>query len=233
MAVMTKMHHAAIDGVSGGEVLGVLLDPSPEGRELPPAPAASTPRPVPGDVELLARTMLGMPLLPLRAVRALPRTLPHLDQVTTVRAFPGVRQVASVSARVLSPRADGGVLERPALRAPRTRFNGRISAHRRFAFASLPIADVKALKDHLGITVNDVVMALCAGALRRRLEACGELPAAPLLTMIPVSVRTPEQAGGFYRYSYPRSSEEGEEWESQWDEGEPEPLKEMRQSSQL
>jgi WS/DGAT/MGAT family acyltransferase len=197
VAVMTKMHHAAIDGVSGGEVLGVLLDPSPEGREVPPAPAAPPPRPVPGDLELLGRTVLGMPLLPLRAAWGLPRTLPHLDQVPTVRALPGVRRLAAVSARVLSPRADGGVLERPALRAPRTRFNGRISAHRRFAFTSLPLTDIKAIKDQLDITVNDVVMGLCAGALRRRLEAVGELPATPLLTMVPVSVRTPEQTGTF------------------------------------
>jgi WS/DGAT/MGAT family acyltransferase len=188
VAVMTKMHHAAIDGVSGGEVLGVLLDPSPEGREVPPAPAAPPPRPVPGDLELLGRTVLEMPLLPLRAARALPRTLPHLDQVAAVRVLPGVRRLAAVSARVLSPRADGGVLERPALRAPRTRFNGRISAHRRFAFTSLPLADVKAIKDHLGLTVNDVVMGLCAGALRRRLQAAGELPAAPLLTMVSVII---------------------------------------------
>jgi WS/DGAT/MGAT family acyltransferase len=89
------------------------------------------------------------------------------------------------------------MLERPDLHAPRTGLNGRISGHRRFAFASLPLDDVKAVKDHFGVTVNDVVMALCTGALRRRLQARADLPEVPLLAMIPVSVRTPEQSGTF------------------------------------
>jgi WS/DGAT/MGAT family acyltransferase len=197
VAVMTKVHHAAIDGVSGGEVLGVLLDPSPEGRDVPAPEATSPPRAAPGDLEMLGRAALGMPRLPLRAARALPRALPHLDQIATVRSIPGARRIAALSARVISPRADGGVVERPPLRAPRTRLNGRISAHRRFAFTSLSLTEVKALKDELGVTVNDVVMAICAGAVRRRLASQDELPDAPLLAMVPMSVRAPEEAGTF------------------------------------
>jgi WS/DGAT/MGAT family acyltransferase len=83
------------------------------------------------------------------------------------------------------------------LRAPRTRLNQRNGPHRRFAFASLPLADVKAIKNALGVTVNDVVLALSAGALRRWLAADSDLPTEPLLAIVPVSVRTPDQAGTF------------------------------------
>ncbi|MEB3906254.1 WS/DGAT domain-containing protein [Mycobacterium ulcerans] len=116
----------------------------------------------------------------------------------TVRMLPGVRALAAGSALLTGARRrDGGVLERTNLRAPRTRFNRRIGPHRRFAFASVPLADVKAVKNAMGVTVNDVVLALSAGVLRRRLAAAGDLPTEPLLAMVPVSVRTPEQAGTF------------------------------------
>jgi len=176
VALLTKVHHAAVDGVSGGELLGLLLDASPEGREVPPVPERMPTESMPGSVELLARTVVDLPRQALRAVAAIPRTLPHLDQVVTTRPLLGVGS---------------------DLRAPRTGLNGRISGHRRFAFASLPLDDVKALKNHFGVTVNDVVMALCTGALRRRLQARGDLPDTPLLAMIPVSVRTDEERGTF------------------------------------
>jgi len=92
---------------------------------------------------------------------------------------------------------DGGVLEGRRLKAPRTRFQGRISPHRRIAFGSVSLTEVKAIKNATGTTVNDVVMATCAGAMRSFLLAHDELPAEPLVTMVPVSVRTPEQLGTF------------------------------------
>src|SRR3954454_10692474 len=79
-AVLTKIHHAVIDGMSGAEVMGLLLDLEPEGRELPPPPpddgaAGHTP----GDLEMLARGLLGVPRYPVRALRALPRAVPNLE----------------------------------------------------------------------------------------------------------------------------------------------------------
>jgi WS/DGAT/MGAT family acyltransferase len=84
-----------------------------------------------------------------------------------------------------------------ASRAPRTRFNRKVSAHRRFSFGSLPLDDVKALKNELGIKVNDVVVALCATAVRDWLLDRGELPDEPLVALVPVSVRTQEEQGTF------------------------------------
>src|SRR5919199_1414801 len=75
VAMLTKIHHAVIDGMSGAEVMGLLLDLSPEGRELPPARAWGADR-APGDLEMLARGLLGVPRYPLRLLRSLPRTMP-------------------------------------------------------------------------------------------------------------------------------------------------------------
>jgi diacylglycerol O-acyltransferase / wax synthase len=83
------------------------------------------------------------------------------------------------------------------LAPPRTSFNGRVSSHRRFAFNQLPLDDVKDIKNAYGFSVNDVVVSICAGAVRRWLLKHEELPAEPLVAQIPVSVRTDEQRGTF------------------------------------
>jgi WS/DGAT/MGAT family acyltransferase len=89
------------------------------------------------------------------------------------------------------------VLERTNLTPPRTSFNGRVSAHRRFVFGQLSLEDVKAIKNAYGYTVNDVVMAICAGAVRRWLIEHDELPNCPLVTQVPVSVRSEEHRGTY------------------------------------
>ena len=92
---------------------------------------------------------------------------------------------------------DPSILEVTTARPPKTSFNGRVGPHRRFAFGSLSLDTVKRLKNELGITVNDVVVALCATAVRNWLLERDELPKEPLVAMIPVSVRTEEQAGTY------------------------------------
>ncbi len=82
----------------------------------------------------------------------------------------------------------------PNLSPPRTPFNATITAHRRFAFRSVPLQTIKDIKGALGATVNDVVMAVCAGGLRTWLETHDALPEGPLVAMVPVSVRTGEEA---------------------------------------
>ena len=99
--------------------------------------------------------------------------------------------------RLAGAEEDSGILEVTTARAPKTSFNGPVSPHRRFAFGSLSLDAVKRLKNELGITVNDVVVALCATAVRDWLLDRDELPEDPLVAMIPVSVRTEEQMGTF------------------------------------
>lgn len=197
--VLTKFHHAAIDGASGAEIFGILLDFAPEGREVPPASAAASRPESPSQVSMLARGLAGMPRQRVEALRGLPRALPNLDLLPTMRSIPGVETVAGVSRRVARalPSGDGGVLQGRRLQAPRTSFNGRISPHRRDAFVRTSLDEVKQIKSAYGVTVNDVVVSICAGALRTWMADRGELPDEPLVAMIPMSVRTREQIGTF------------------------------------
>jgi len=91
-----------------------------------------------------------------------------------------------------APRADVGT---PELRTPKTPLNGQITAHRRFSFGSVPLSDVKLVKNHFDMTVNDVVMAMTASALRRWLLDHDALPRTPLVAAVPVSVRAEHQRG--------------------------------------
>jgi WS/DGAT/MGAT family acyltransferase len=91
----------------------------------------------------------------------------------------------------------GKVVGNQDLVPPHTSFNGRISAHRRFAFGQLPLDEVKAVKNAHGSTVNDVIVSICAGAVRRWLVEHDDLPEDPLVAQIPVSVRTEAQQGTY------------------------------------
>jgi diacylglycerol O-acyltransferase / wax synthase len=201
LAMLTKVHHSAVDGVSGAEILTTLLDPSPEGRDVAPPPErAGRGERVPGQLEMLGRGLAGLPRQPLRALATLPQTVPHVDEIPGLNQVPGVGLVGRVTrraVRLLPGSSEGEVLGSTPARAPRTVFNGPISAHRRFAFATLSLDRVKALKNAAGVTVNDAVVALCATAVRDWLLRFDELPSEPLVAMVPVSVRTEEQVGEF------------------------------------
>src|SRR4051795_3678921 len=200
VGVLTKIHHAAVDGVSGAEISTILLDLDPEGRGVPDAPDKRSVERKPGQFEMLGRGLLGVPRQPLRALRTLPTMVPNiggLPGIDTVPGVPTIGRAASRVRRVISGSRDGEVLERPKTTVPRTRFNPRLSPHRRFSFGQLPLDRIKAIKNELGITVNDVVVALCASGLRAWMLERDELPDEPLVAMVPVSVRTQEQMGTF------------------------------------
>ena len=186
-AVYSKIHHAAVDGVSGTELLTVLFDLTPAGRELPAAKPFQPERPPPLPV-LAARTAMRLAWRPVQTVRItndLVRLLPTLAPPvnTLVGGMLGLN------------RGDGSVIATRPGRAPATPFNRAITPHRRFAFRSVSLDTVKAVKNAFGVSVNDVVMAMCAGALRRWLTDHDALPDQPLVAMIPVSVRDPASQG--------------------------------------
>ncbi len=190
MAIYSKVHHAAIDGVSGGDILTVILDLTPESRVVDPPPVPWRPESDPSALSLLTRSALSLAGQPVRAARmtyALARSLPSL-------ATSPARPRLPVVDRLLGRDADL-VLQGGGLRAPATPFNKAISPHRRFAFRSLPLDQVKAVKNAGGGTVNDVVMALSTGALRRWLLDHDALPEAPLIAAVPVSIRTEAEKG--------------------------------------
>jgi WS/DGAT/MGAT family acyltransferase len=192
-AVLTKIHHAVIDGMSGAEIMGLLLDLAPDGRELPDAPSgdATANGGAPSSLGMLGRGLLGLPKYPARALRAMPSTVPNIED-TPFATLPGAGTVGRVTSRLL-----GRNVKRTSLAAPKTGFNGRITPHRRFAFGQMALDDVKAVKNAFGVTVNDVVVSICAGAVRSWLIEHDELPLDPLVAQIPISVRTQEQIGTY------------------------------------
>lgn len=183
--VQSKIHHAAIDGVSGTELLTILLDVTPDAD--PPEPPGELPRDrIPTTAELLLRGSINLVAQPWRAFQAVRRT---------AEALPLLGRYAKSLLPETWSDGDGELLAQPRLQAPRTRFNDMISPHRRWAFGSVSLEDVKKVKNAHGVTVNDVVMTMCAGALRTYLRDRDELPAAPLQAMVPISVRTKDQQG--------------------------------------
>ncbi|MDX6743589.1 wax ester/triacylglycerol synthase family O-acyltransferase [Actinocorallia sp. A-T 12471] len=183
-AIYCKVHHACVDGVLAAETLAALLDLSPEGNT--PPPFAGEPLTPPGLVPMLTQSARRVALHPVRTAEALARTVPYLDQLPIVGHLPGVREVSSALRKALGKENPQPAEVGPA---PRTPFNAPISQHRAFAFGSLPLEDVKEVRRALGVSVNDVVMAMCTGALRQWLIDHDALPDQPLISVVPVSLR--------------------------------------------
>ncbi|GIH94809.1 wax ester/triacylglycerol synthase family O-acyltransferase [Planobispora siamensis] len=197
MALYTKVHHAAVDGVTGADVLAALMDTSPEPAERLPSPSSAGEERI-GTRDMIGRAVARAVVNPATTVRFLVEAVPHLDEIPVVSQVPGAGLVSRLT-RDLARRLTGGnpVPDLPRMVVPRTPFSGRISGHRRFAFAALPLADVKRVKNAFGVTVNDVVMTLCAGALRQWLLKHDALPDRPLIAGVPFSLRAPgDQSGG-------------------------------------
>jgi diacylglycerol O-acyltransferase / wax synthase len=199
VAILTKIHHSAVDGISGNEIMAALLDPEPTGRVIDPAPAhPPPPPPLPRDREMLLRGLRGLPRQPIRALRSLPTTAPAFPDLPGATALPGVPtlgRIYSRARRALGSDESSGVLEVTTARPPRTPFNGPVSAHRRLAFGSLSLDAVRQVRRAFGTTVNDVVVTLCAGAAREWLLERDALPDEPLVAMIPMSVRRRVERG--------------------------------------
>jgi WS/DGAT/MGAT family acyltransferase len=176
VACVAKVHHALADGVSSAEMLMAVMgsDAAPDvgGGGRPRGQA------LPGKAELMASALVDL-------VRLLV-TFPGQVRRTTGRLKEMRRR--SQEAEVAAPRPFSG---------PRTPFNRALSSDRIFAFTSLDLGEAKAIKAATGTTLNDVVMALCAGAVRSWLAGRGEPVDAPLVAGVPMSTRTPEQQGTY------------------------------------
>lgn len=176
VACVMKVHHTLADGVATAEMLNCLLSTRP-GEPPPPDDPPWQPETLPSRVR--------------RVWMALRDLVPFL-----VAAVP--RLVRSIRATRRRKAAHAGA--EPAARAyhaPDTSLNGVLSSHRRFTFETLSLAEIRAVKSAFDATINDVVVAVVAGALRRYLLERGELPGRPLVATLPVSTRTPEQSGSF------------------------------------
>ncbi|MGH9029750.1 MAG: wax ester/triacylglycerol synthase family O-acyltransferase, partial [Acidimicrobiales bacterium] len=171
IAMVTKIHHSTIDGVSGAELLTKLFDLQPDPGETPEDHGpARTLEARPSELNLVARAMLSRARRPLDITKLAWRTGRAVLDVRRVRLSPSTTKAAL------------------PLTTPRTSLNAAITPHRRVAFASMALDDVKRVKNELETTVNDVVLAVCTGALRRYLIEQDELPEQPLVATVPVSV---------------------------------------------
>ncbi len=172
-AVVVKVHHAAADGVTAVELLSRLLGPEPPGS----APEERPPEALPSGSELVADALANL----------------AGQSMTVLRA---IRRTVEVAGELHRRNREVGVSPPPApFRAPRTSLNATITSHRRLAFTEVALEDVRALKAALRVTTNDVVLAMCAGALRRYLAGRGEAVEEPLVALVPVSARRPGRPG--------------------------------------
>jgi diacylglycerol O-acyltransferase len=198
VGLFMKLHHATIDGASGVELLHVLLDTDPAGRVVEPPTAPWHPEPTPTPLELLSRALWSYARRPQKAVEyqlRLMREAAKLTRNPVLRELSSSLLPSSWRWWPSDQRKDDGARLTGA--APPTPFNRAITAHRRFAFCTLRLSDVQAVKRAHGVTVNDVVMAMCASALRRYLLDRKALPERSLIAMVPVSVRTGDESDTF------------------------------------
>ena len=188
-AVLLKVHHAAIDVDRGNEITALLHDISADSP--PPAPPAPWfPEAPPGNVGLLLRAGANVATFPLRMAK------------------PAKRSWATVKSAVRT--FAGEFLARPQ-EFPMTRFNSEVSPHRVFDTRRFSLRDFKAIRSLAdGATVNDVVLAVCAGGLRRYHDLQGELPGESLVAAVPVGVRAKgrkaDDAAGEAMFSWVRLS---------------------------
>ncbi|MDE2149493.1 MAG: wax ester/triacylglycerol synthase family O-acyltransferase [Gammaproteobacteria bacterium] len=184
-ALVTIIHHACVDGVSGAELLGTLLDLEPLAVQRPVA-VERQPDQLPTD---WARGWLA-----LRQTLGRLRRGAGLLAETAPLAVELGREWLGLAASTDRSAAPSPAM--PRLRAaPRTRFNCTIGAQRSYACGRLSLARIKQVKTAFGVSVNDVVLAVCAGALREELGTAGELPDESLLAAVPMSVRAAAERG--------------------------------------
>ncbi|MEM7137430.1 MAG: wax ester/triacylglycerol synthase family O-acyltransferase [Myxococcota bacterium] len=176
VALVSKMHHAAIDGVSGADMLGILLDMTREPREFPKEKARRVP-PIPNELEVLRYTG--------QKIAGKPREI-----IRVAKEAMGAAKATSETQKQAGSDAPPNPMS-----APVTPFNHLISGQRIWNTALLDLDRVKAIKEARGCTLNDVVLAVCAGALRRYLIDRGALPPKRLVAMCPVSTRGKDQHG--------------------------------------
>ncbi|MBW2245364.1 MAG: wax ester/triacylglycerol synthase family O-acyltransferase, partial [Deltaproteobacteria bacterium] len=178
VASVLKVHHSLADGHATADLLNQFL--TARGGELPPPPEqAWKPEPIPSRAWLFWRGVVDL-------VPFLWRGIPSL--VRAVRAA-RKRKAIHLAAGVEQPP--------PAFSGPDTTLNTVLTSHRRFAYATLPFQTAKQTAHAFGVTINDVLLAVVSGAVRRYLLEHRDLPSAPLVACVPTDMRTPEQAGTY------------------------------------
>ena len=193
-ALLQKTHHATIDGASGVIMLKMLTDESRDADwaleprewvgEAPPTSAA-----------MLQRALTNLAVNPVRGARLSLSVIRDLADKAGIASLSDLATrtrdtLGAVGKKSKSKSDSASRVRLPLTPAPPTPWNKSVSPHRRFAMRSTSLENLKRLKEATGCTLNDVVMAICAGALRDYLIEHDALPDSPLRAMVPVSIRT-------------------------------------------
>ena len=180
-ALVSKTHHAIVDGVSGTDLMATIFDATPE-----PAPVVAQPwRPEPPEsaVRVAAEALVDLVVSPVEAVGSSRVGLTHPRRLMS--SVLGAARGAAETAKLVRPSGGG--------------LNGPLSPHRSYTWARGSLADVKEIRRALGGTVNDVVLASITRGFRDLLVSRGEAVTGRVVrTMVPVSVRRAEESGGVY-----------------------------------
>lgn len=180
-ALISKVHHSMVDGVSGTDLMAVVLDSSPEGS--PPIEDTWRPAADPSGLALAADALVGLARSPYEQLRAL--------RAATRAPRAALRSAAHVAAGVAA-------LARNIPPSPRSSLEGDIGPHRRWTWTTTTLDEVRRIRGALGGTVNDVVLTAISGGFRELLLARGEDPSAvQLRSLVPVSVRSPAERGQY------------------------------------
>jgi WS/DGAT/MGAT family acyltransferase len=173
-ATLIKIHHAAIDGVSGAQIIAAMHDDRPDAE--PPAPGeAWVAERDPSALELLGRAAANNVRSPFQLGRVLANTVPGIRRYIDEQRRSSIEETGPV---------------------PRTRFNASVTPHRVLGGIQFDLRTVKEIRKSVtGATVNDVILTICGGGLRRYLEAKKELPKESLIAMCPISVRSEGEKG--------------------------------------
>jgi diacylglycerol O-acyltransferase len=181
-ALITKTHHALVDGVSGVDLATVLYDANPVPVGLTPPVRPWEPHPEPSEMQLLAKSVPNVTKMPLRVARRMLRAAQHPGE-TASHATEVAQGLGEIVWELMNP-------------APKVPLNCDIGPHRRYRWVHASLSDFKVVKDAFGGTVNDVVLAVAAGALRRWLHGRGiRTQGLELRGLVPVSLRTEEERG--------------------------------------
>ena len=170
-ALFLKVHHSAVDGASAAQFMGSLMDLGPEGPQVMPIPerAPQQPGAEPSMVSMLTKASINNARSPIRLGGAILRSSPQLYRTFLKRRKTGFHSTGQV---------------------PYTRFNQAISPHRAFDATELPLEGFKNIRKAVtGAKINDVVIAVCGGALRAYLKDKEELPGDSLVATVPINVR--------------------------------------------
>lgn len=173
VAILTKIHHVMIDGMSGMDLMKLFFQPTPDKIKIEKNIPEYRPEPIPDDLSLLMKSYVNFLKEPLKLPKAASLLL--------------AKNLKSKATKWMMPKND---LPNSSYSVPRTIFNGNISPRRTWGTAILELDRVKALKKAMDVTLNDVVLAICAGALRKYLLEKDKLPTLPLVANVPISVRS-------------------------------------------